>query len=184
MIITADIPSNNPYLIGGLVFVIAVLLESIRTRLQVFVDSTFFRGQRAYEDRLRIFSHELTNALDLNSIGRVLREQIGSSLVPDRVHVYTYDSLNDQYVALADGDGRPTSDIRFSSNSPLVQYFQMESILYLDTINLPALLKGDEACLSLLGARLFVALAGDRPVGWFAGHSTFRSVYTPTIWIF
>jgi signal transduction histidine kinase len=174
--------ANNPYLIGGLVFLIAVFLEPLRTRLQVLVDSTFFRGQRAYEERLRTFSHALTNALDLNTIGTVLREQISSSLVPDRLHIYTYDPLNDQYVALANGDGRPTSDIRFASNSSLVQYFQRETIpLYLDTINPPMAIRGDEARLSLLGARLFVALPGDeRPVGWLAlGTPLSGSLYTP-----
>lgn len=177
-----SMPYANPYLIGGLVFVIAVCLDPVRTRLQTFVDSTFFRGQRAYEDRIRMFSHELTNALDLNTIGRVLRDQISSSLVPDRLHIYTYDSLNDQYVALANGDGRPTSDIRFASNSSLVKYFQKENIpLYLDTINPPAAMRNDEARLSLLGARLFVALPGEeRPVGWLAlGSPLSGSVYTP-----
>ena len=177
-----NMPYANPYLIGGLVFIIAVCLDPIRTRLQTFVDSTFFRGQRAYEDRLRTFSHELTGAQDLDTIGRVIREQISSSLVPDRLHIYTYDPLNDQYVALANGDGRPTSDIRFASNSPLVQYFDKENIpLYLDTVNPPAAMRGDEARLSLLGARLFVALPGDeRPVGWLAlGSPLSGSVYTP-----
>jgi signal transduction histidine kinase/putative methionine-R-sulfoxide reductase with GAF domain len=175
-------PYNNPYLIGALVFVIAVSLDPLRTRLQTFVDSTFFRGHRAYEDRLRTFSHDLTNALDLDTIGTVMREQISSSLVPDRLHIYTYDSLNDQYIALANGDGRPTSDIRFASNSPLVQYFQRERIpLYLDTINPPAAMRSDEARLSLLGARLFVQLPGEeRPVGWLAlGTPLSGSLYTP-----
>ncbi len=175
-------PYNNPYLIGALVFVIAVSLDPLRTRLQTFVDSTFFRGQRAYEDRLRTFSHDLTNALDLGTIGTVMREQISSSLVPDRLHIYTYDSLNDQYIALANGDGRPTSDIRFAANSPLVQYFQRERIpLYLDTINPPAAMRNDEARLSLLGARLFVQLPGEeRPVGWLAlGTPLSGSLYTP-----
>jgi signal transduction histidine kinase len=179
---SVSMPLDNPYLIGGLVFVIAVLLEPLRTRLQVVVDSTFFRGQRAYEERLRSFSHELTNARDLHTIGKVLREQISSSLVPDRLHIYTYDSLNDQYIALANGDGRPTSDIRFSSNSSLVQYFQREAIpLYLDTISPPMAIRGDEARLSLLGARLFVALPGEGlPVGWLAlGTPLSGSVYTP-----
>jgi signal transduction histidine kinase len=182
LITSNAIGASNPYLIGGLVFLIAVLLEPLRTRLQALVDSTFFRGQRAYEERLRAFSHELTNALDLDSIGRVLREQISSSLVPDRLHIYTYDPLNDQYVALANGDGRPTSDIRFSSNSSLVQYFQKESLpLYLDTVNPPTAVRGDEARLSLLGARLFVALPGEeRPVGWLAlGSPLSGSQYTP-----
>ena len=181
-IASSFVSASNPYLIGGLVFLIAVFLEPLRTRLQVLVDSTFFRGQRAYEERIRAFSHELTNAPDLHAIGRVLREQISSSLVPDRLHIYTYDSLNDQYVALANGDGRPTSDIRFSSNSSLVQYFQRETIpLYLDTINPPMAIRGDEARLSLLGARLFVALPGEeRPVGWLAlGTPLSGTVYTP-----
>ena len=182
LIVATKVAPNNPYLIGMLVFLIAIFLEPIRTRLQVFVDSTFFRGQRAFEDRLRTFSHELTNARDLNSIGRVLRQQIGSSLMPDRFHVYTYDSLNDQYVALAGDDSRPTSDIRFTSSSPIVQYFQKENIpLYLDSIHPPALLKGDEARLSLLGARLFVVLEGEeRPVGWLAlGTPLSGNVYSP-----
>jgi signal transduction histidine kinase len=179
---SVNMPYGNPYLIGGLVFVIAVILDPLRTRLQVLVDSTFFRGQRAYEERLRTFSHDLTNALDLNTIGRVLREQIASSLVPDRLHIYTYDPLNDQYTALANGDGRPTSDIRFATGSSLVQYFQKEKIpLYLDTINPPAFMRGDEARLSLLGARLFVELPGDeKPVGWLAlGTPLSGGVYTP-----
>src|SRR5258707_787605 len=169
-IFSISMPSDNPFLIGGLVFLIAVFLDPLRTRLQVWVDSTFFRGQRAYEDRMRIFSHQITRAPDLFTIGRVLREQIESSLMPDRIHIYTYDLLNDQYAALANGNGRPTSDIRFAANSTLVQYFQNENIaLYLDTVNPPVILKSDEARLALLGARLFVALRGEnKPVGWLA----------------
>ncbi len=182
LIFSTQVTFNNPYLIGGFILVVALILDPVRTRLQAVVDSTFFRGQRAYEERLRAFTHELTNALDLHTIGRVLREQIASSLVPDQLHIYTYDSLNDQYAALANGDGRPTSDIRFSSNSPLVQYFQKEKIpLYLDTINPPPAMRSDEARLALLGARLFVALPGEqRPVGWLAlGTPLSGGVYTP-----
>jgi len=181
-IFSIAMPSDNPYLIGGLVFLIAVSLDPLRTRLQVLVDSAFFRGRRAYEDRLRIFSHELTSALDLNSIGKVLRQQISSSLVPDRLHIYIYDSLNDQYAALPGEDGRPTSDIRFSANSSIVQYFKNEKIpLYLDSFNPPAALKGDESRLALLGARLFIALRGEeRPVGWIAlGTPLSGGAYTP-----
>jgi signal transduction histidine kinase len=175
-------PSDNPYLIGGLVFLIAIFLDPLRARLQSLVDSTFFRGQRIYEDRLRNFSHELTTALDLDSIGRVMRQQVTATLSPERLHIFTYDPLNDQYTALAGEDGYPTSDVRFASTSPLVQYFQRENIpLYLDTINLPTLLKGDEARLFLLGAHLFVGLRSeDQPVGWLAlGSPLSGDAYTP-----
>jgi signal transduction histidine kinase/putative methionine-R-sulfoxide reductase with GAF domain len=175
-------PSDNPYLIGGLVFLIAVLLNPLRNRLQVLVDGTFFRGRRAYEDRIRTFSHEMTGARDIESIGRVIRQQVMATITPDRLHVFIYDAINDQYVALAGEDGRPTSDIRFASTSPLVQYFQKENIpLYLDTVNPPAILKADEARLSLLGARLFVGLHGEgKPVGWLAlGSPLSGTAYTP-----
>jgi len=170
LIFSFYMPSDDPFLIGGLVFLIAIFLDPLRTRLQTWVDGAFFRGQRAYEDRMRAFTRELTGALDLNTIARTLRDQIESSLMPDRVHIYTYDPLNDQYAALANGNGRPTSDIRFASNSSLVQYLHKEVIpLYLDSVNPPSMLKADEARLSLLGSRLFVALRGDnRPVGWLA----------------
>jgi signal transduction histidine kinase/putative methionine-R-sulfoxide reductase with GAF domain len=175
-------PSNNPFLIGGLVFLIAIFLDPLRTRLQTLVDSTFFRGRHAYEDRIRTFSHELTTALDLDSIGAILRQQITTTLSPNRLHIFTYDPLNDQYTSLAGEDGRPTSDIRFASTSPLVRYFQKENIpLYLDTLNPHTTLKGDEARLSLLGARLFVGLRSeDKPVGWLAlGSPLSGDAYTP-----
>lgn len=175
-------PSDNPYLIGGLVFLIAVTLNPLRLRLQSMVDNIFFRGQRAYEERLRSFSHAITAALDLASIARVIREHVMETLMPDRLHIFIYDALNDQYAALPGDDGRPTSDIRFASSSSLVQYFQKESIpLYLDTINPPTLLKGDEARLSLLGARLFIRLQSEgRTIGWLAvGAPLSGSPYTP-----
>ena len=173
---------QNPYIVGGIIFIVAVLFQPARTWFQAFVDSAFFRGRRAFQERLRTFSHELTGALDLNMIGKVLRQQIASSLMPDRLHIYIYDTLNDQYAALSGDDGKPTSDIRFASNSPLVQYFINEKIpLYLDTINPLAAMKSDESRLLLLGARLFVALRGEgRPVGWIAlGTPLSGSAYTP-----
>jgi signal transduction histidine kinase len=180
--LVVPVQPNNPFLVGALVFFIAVILDPLRTRLQVWVDGVFFRGRRAYEDRMRVFTHQLTGAPDLTGIGRVLREQIENSLMPERLHIYTYDQINDQYAALANGNNRPSSDIRFSSGSSLVQYLQEEKIpLYLDSINPPTMLKADEARLSLLGARLFVALRGDnRPVGWLAlGSSMSGEAYTP-----
>lgn len=181
-LLAISMPYDNVYLIGILVFLIAVALDPLRTWLQRLVDGTFFRGSRAYEERLRTFSHDLTSALDMTSIGSALRQHIASSLVPDRLHIYTYDTLNDQYSALPDVNGRPTSDIRFSSNSPLVRYFQQEKIpLYLDSINPPASFKSDEARISLLAARLFVALPGEgKPVGWMAlGAPLSGSPYVP-----
>jgi len=175
-------PANNPYVIGSLVFILAVVLDPFRKRLLNLVDNTFFRGQRVFDQRLREFSHQMTSALDNQNIGLVLRQQIMETLAPEYIHIYTFDLLSDQYVSLPDIDGRPSSDVRFSSRSSLVQYFTSERLpLYLDGANLSSNLKAEEARLKLLGAKLFVGLAGkDGPTGWLAlGQRLSRQPYTP-----
>ncbi len=105
-----------------------------------------------------------------------------NTLAPDRVHIFVYDGMNDQYAAMPGTDNRPTSDIRFASSSPLAQYFQQERLpLYLDGASLPPALKGEQARLALLGARLFISLSGkERPLGWIAmGSRLSGQPYTP-----
>jgi len=183
MIFNSNLPANNSYLIGGYIFVVAILLEPIRARVQGLVDKRFFRGERVLTEQLEDFSHKLSTALDLNSIGASLRESIASTLTPSRVHVYTYDSLNDLFSALPGDDRRATSDIRFTATSPLARYFQTEKLpLYLDnTSALPASLQSEQSRLALLGARLFVVLPGkERPSGWLAlGARLSGQPYTP-----
>jgi len=182
LIFTSVIPSESPWLIGSIIFLLAIALEPLRIWLEKTINSTFFRGQKVYEERLRNFSHDLTNALDLESIGRLLRRHILDTLSPQYVHIYILDAVNDQYVSMADEDGRPSSDVRFAVGSPLAQYFLRERIpLYLDDGNLPASLRPEESRLRLLGARLFLALPGEHEVsGWLAlGPRLSGQPYTP-----
>jgi signal transduction histidine kinase/putative methionine-R-sulfoxide reductase with GAF domain len=182
LIFKESMPSDNVYLVGGLVFILAIVLDPFRKRLLDIINSTFFRGQREYEQRLRDYSHDMTNTLDMQSIGLNLRQQINDALAPEHVHIYTFDILNDQFVSLPDEDGQTSSDVRFSSNSALAQYFSNERLpLYLDGSTPPEILKSDESRLNLLDAKLFVALPGkDRPIGWLAlGHRLSGQPYTP-----
>lgn len=178
------INSQSRVFIDAVIFIaIALMLDPLRTRLQGFVDSVFFRGERAAAEQLEEFTHKLTNSLDLAAIGTLLREQIASTLAPSRIHIYTYDSLNDLFVALPGPDKRPTSDIRFTTTSPLVRYLQNEKIpLYLDNAAaLPDSLQSEQSRLALLGARLFIALPGtERPNGWLAlGARLSGQAYSP-----
>jgi len=183
VIFSSNLPANNPALVGLYLFIIALVLEPFRTRLQVMVDKTFFRGERAFAEQLEEFSHRLTTALDLNSIGEVLRQQISATLAPSSAHVYTYDSLSDFFSALPAENRRPTSDIRFTATSRLAQYFKKERLpLYLDSMDaLPEELQSERARLALLGAHLFVSLPGkEQPVGWLAlGPRLSGQPYTP-----
>lgn len=177
------LPANNPYLIGVCVFILILIFDSLRLRLQTLLDTVFFRGDRAFAQQLEGFSHKLSTAIDLNNIGLILREQIASTLIPSRIHIYTYDSLNDYYSALPGADRRPTSDIRFAATSPFARYFETEHLpLYLDnTASLPASLQVEQSRLALLGARLFIVLPGkQRENGWLAlGPRLSGQPYTP-----
>ena len=156
---------------GIFVLVIALILEPLRTRLQNMTDVLFFRGSRVMADQLEDFSHRLTTALDLNTISSLLRDQIVSTLTPDQIHIFTYDSINDFYSATPGNDRRITTDIRFNSISPLALYFKSEKLpLYLDNVgDIPELLKPEQSRIALLGARLFIAFPGkERPTGWLA----------------
>ncbi len=173
---------DNPLVIGGLIFVLAIALDPVRKNLVEVIDSSFFRGQRIYDKRLREFSHQMTSVLDIQNVGRILRQQIMETLAPEYVHIYSYDPVNDQYISLPDIDGRPSSDVRFSSGSALAQYFASENLpLYLDGATLPPSLKAEEARMNLLGAKLFISLAGkDGPIGWLAlGQRMSGQPYTP-----
>jgi signal transduction histidine kinase len=183
LIFQNKLPANNAYLVGAFIFLLVLLLEPIRVRVQSLLDSVFFRGERALAEQLEGFSHKLTTAMDLGMIGTILREQIASTLTPSRIHIYTYDSLDDYFSALPGVDRRPTSDIRFTATSPFARYFEKEHLpLYLDSASaLPAALQPDESRIALLGARLFVALPGkERENGWLAlGPRLSGQPYTP-----
>jgi signal transduction histidine kinase len=170
LIFGSMLPANSPALIGLAVVVLVLLLEPARTRIQQFVDSVFFRGQRAYQERVQTFSRQLTSTVDLPGVVAALREQVTRTMYPEPIHVYLHDGASDQYVAAADENGRPTSDVRFGSQSSLLQNLGRGRLpLYLDLTHLPAPFEPERARLTLLGAALFVPLPGkDRLTGWLA----------------
>src|SRR5258706_1490814 len=164
------IAATNPLLVGVSILGMVFLHNPIRAWLQAIIDTVFFRGERAHQDRLRIFTRELTNSTDLNSILRILRDQITVSLLPSQLHIYIYDPLNDQYVATPDETKQLTSDIRFSANSPLPTVLREESLpLFVDQERPPEAVMAERGRLALLGAQLFVPMPGrERLIGWMA----------------
>jgi signal transduction histidine kinase len=173
---------TNPFFIGVLVFILALGLNPLRLRLQRFVDDVFFRGVRAYEQRVRAFSREMTNTVDLAVIVRILRKHIASSLLPEQLHIYIYDPINDQYAAAVGEDERPTSDIHFNTASPLIKLLQQSSLpVSLDKNALPPELKPEHTRLALLNTLLFVPLPGsEHPNGWLAlGPRRSGEIYSP-----
>ena len=171
LIFGQNISPRNPLLIGALVAFLAIALNPLRNYLQSIIDKFTFRGSQAYQKRVQAFGHKLTTALDLPDIFNVLREEITTNILPGILHIYIYNADSDQYeaVPLQKGD-RPSSDLRFSSNSPLVAMIRKEhASLYIDPHNLPEALEAEKTRLGILGAYLFVPMwSGSNLIGWLA----------------
>jgi len=161
---------DNPILIGLGVFLAALLLNPVRVYLQKMIDTMFFRGEGAHQDRLKIFTRELTNVVALSDILRILREQISVSLLPGLLHIYIYDPLSDQYTATPDETGQVTSDIHFAANSPLPTVLRRELLpIFVDQGRMPESIRAERGRLALLGTQLYIPMPGrDRMVGWIA----------------
>lgn len=164
------ISSNYPLLMGLSILAIVYLINPLRNFLQEKIDAVFFRSERAHQERLKIFTRELTNTTDLSSILRILRDQITVSLLPSQLHIYIYDPLNDQYIATADETKQITSDIRFASDSSVPLVLREDSLpLFIDMARPPQSVMSERGRLAILGAQLFVPLPGrDRLIGWLA----------------
>lgn len=162
--------ANNPFLIGAMVFALALAYLPVKERLKSRVDSLFFRGRAIYQERLQTFSHDLTRSVELPKIITLLQEYIDQNLIPSQVHIFLYDPLTDQYVAANGRDNRPTTDVRFSVNGALAQALREPNPVFLgDSERIPNHLLSDRARLALLGAQLFVAMPGTQHLtGWLA----------------
>ncbi len=170
LVFSQAFPIESPLLIALAVFYSVLLLLPIRQRLQEWIDSVFFRGQRAYQRRIQEFSRAVTTLNSVSSIIAALRENIKTAILPAHLHIFIYDPINDQYTATADESGRRSSDIRFGSNSPLVRLLSREDApVFIDETQISAELENERTRLSLLGASLFVPLPGpQRLIGWLA----------------
>jgi signal transduction histidine kinase/putative methionine-R-sulfoxide reductase with GAF domain len=171
LVFGSSLQPTSPIAVGLMVFILALLLNPLRSRLQQTIDTVFFRGTSAYRERLQAFGHALTEAIDLSTIAGLLRQYVNGSLLPVQVHIFFHDALSDQYVAVVDQNNRPTTDLRFSERSALVQALveHRSSIFLSDADALPAGLVLEKARLALLGSQVFIPMVGQKHLlGWVA----------------
>jgi signal transduction histidine kinase len=153
---------SNPYLIGGVTFLLALGLNPVRTRLENLVDSIFLRGQRTYRHHLQAFENSLGATLELEEIAALVRKTLEETLFPQQVHVFLIGSQGEFYMATEDESGVPTTELRFAVDGSLSKYLlENETFLLLDNKQkLPGLLREEKARLALLGAEIFTPLVG------------------------
>jgi signal transduction histidine kinase/signal transduction protein with GAF and PtsI domain len=171
LIVGTRTPISSPYLLGAAAFLLALLFHPLRSFILRRVDVALNRSNAVYQEQLQAFGHQLTQVMDLPLILEQLRKTVNLSLVPATLHIFVQDVQSDRYVAAAANDGRPTSDLRFSFHSALVQMLteRRSSIFIGEGAALPATLVPDQARLALLGARVYVPMMGrQRLTGWLA----------------
>ena len=165
------IPADSPIVIGLMVLILALCLNPLRASLQKVTDKFFFRGEAIYSERVQVFGHALTQTLNLDEVGNLLRQYISQALLPDQCHIFVRNPLGDHYTATKDERGLATSDIRFEAESPLPHFLsQRKASLFLrQGDSLPPAVYIERNRLTILGAHLVVPLPGQkRLVGWMA----------------
>lgn len=166
---------DHPLLIGLFTALCVLLVHPLHTRLRRLIEALYPPGVRRLEERLQAFSRELTQGMDPEAITALLRDEIHAALGPAALHIFLLDPLTGGYTAAADESGRPTSDLRFAADSPLVRALSARreplwiaadesgSALY------PEDLQAGRERLALLGCRVLVPLPGRGAlVGWLA----------------
>jgi signal transduction histidine kinase len=163
---------NHPYFVGIMLFILALIINPIRTSTQKIVDRVFFRGQQVFKERIQNYGQELSSSMGMPEIAALLRRYILDGLKPTQLHIFVYHSVRDLYTAIPDTDGHPSTDIQFSSNSPLTQLLSRgDSYIYLQKAEgLRPSLRSEKARITLLGAELFASMKGskDQVIGFIA----------------
>jgi signal transduction histidine kinase len=152
---------DNPIIIAGTLFVIALAFTPMRLRLERAIDEAFFRQRRAYEKRTEQFSRSLTASVELPDSVTKLKKQLTETVTPRYMFVFLRNSGTGEFEAIADPDtGRVQTDIHFSDDSALVQLLSSEqSLLYIAPgQGLPPELASERARLAVLNTPVFVRL--------------------------
>ncbi|HEY5982504.1 MAG TPA: GAF domain-containing protein [Anaerolineales bacterium] len=161
LVLRTAMPEANPIWIAILAFLLAVVLQPLRTRLQGLTDRTLFRGPRAVDETLQVFTDHLSGAPNLDAISRIVRQAAMTAVDPTALHIFVRDPVNDLFSALRDETNRPSTDLHFAARGPLAQYVaRQHSSLDLADRMLPPDLQPEYNRLTILDARLIIPLEG------------------------
>ncbi len=174
----------HPILLGLMVFILAVGLIPIRNRIQDYIDAVHeWNPRRSPLQNFPTYGIELSKDTDVQTTARNFQRVVAQSFSPSLIHLFIYDPACNQYTAMPYTGERPSSDLRYPPQAPLVQYLHANNTPFevSGKKSLPDELKGEQARFALLDAVLFVPLPGQKDlVGWLAlGPRKRRGGYNP-----
>lgn len=170
LLLNSNLMLDNPFVVGVLVFLMALVFNPVRDFLQRRIDTLFFRGRNIYQQQLQTFRNEIAQAVDQKGIVSLLRQYVHQHFEPTRMHLYIYNPLVELYLATEDNLGKVTTDIRFPQNGALANMLvTQQTAVYVDDLDRYPELRPDGPRLALLGTNLFIAMAGQSQMaGWIA----------------
>ncbi len=115
------IGADDPILIAVLIFLMASLFVPVRSQVQAQIDQIYFRRRLNYQAKVEAFAQKLGALVEFNDIVREYKREINKTLQPSGVYVFLPNRQTGEYAEIG-GSGAST-DVRFTQDSPIVQYF-------------------------------------------------------------
>ncbi|MBI5960620.1 MAG: GAF domain-containing protein, partial [Chloroflexi bacterium] len=160
----------SPLLIFTAIFVVAITFNPLRALLQRAIDAVYFRARRQYQTYLEKFSRDVTQAVSLADVTRLIQNTLDKTLSPTHMILFVRDIVIYEYRPQPDPTtGQLITDVTFVSESGLVRYLR-ERASVLDLLEgrpLPLDVISDRARVALLGAPIIVGLRGQKVLNGF-----------------
>jgi signal transduction histidine kinase/transcriptional regulator with GAF, ATPase, and Fis domain len=159
------VESDNTVFIAMVVLVIALGFTPIRNRLNEQIEEIWFRRRRNYQRRLDDLAEKFSNAVTLNDVDSVIRNEVEATLSASEVVLFVRDIEGQAFRANENSrTARPVTDVVFPLDSGLATYLSSEqSVLYLEEgMMLPPAVMQNRPQLAILNAHVIVRLMGQR----------------------
>ena len=126
-------PASNPFILAIFVLILVIFVSPLRDRVQLLVDSVFYKDRKDYRSILQDFSRALTTILDLSHLLDMSVERVQDVLHAERTAVILLDQRTNFYIS---HKARGISEqvmrmIRFSEENQVVRWLTDKGPLYL-----------------------------------------------------
>ncbi len=126
-------PATNPIILAIFVLVLVIFISPLRDRVQLLVDSVFYKDRKDYRLILQDFSRELTTILDLSHLLDMLVERVQDVLHAKCTAVILFEQYMRAYISRkARGiSSQVMQMVRFSEEDQIVRWLTDKGPLYL-----------------------------------------------------
>lgn len=159
------VESDSTIFIALVVLVIALGFIPIRNRLSNQLEEIWFRRRRNYQRRLDDLAEKFSNAVTLNDVDAIIRDEVEATLAASELVLFVRDIEGQSFRPHENSrTARPVTDVVFPLDSGLTTYFANESsVLYLEEgMMLPPAIMQNRSQLAILNAHVIVRLMGQR----------------------